>query len=513
MLKFVLSAFFTQECTLLFDNATIAITFAFYFALMLGIGIYAYRRTADLSDFVLGGRRLGSWVAALSASASDMSGWLLLGLPGYAYAAGFESLWLAGGLLAGTWLNWRLMASRLRVYSEKAGNSLTLPEFLARRFHDQSGLLRVIAALFILLFFLFYTSSGLVAGGKLFESVFGLPYLWAVAAGVAAIILYTSIGGFLAVSWTDLVQGLLMLGALVAVPLMAIADNGGVAATLAAVNHSNPQLLDVFTNIDGEALTVVSMVSLAAWGLGYFGQPHILARFKAIRSVQDIPKARRIAVTWVALTLAGASITGLAGVALLDPPLSGGDVEKVFIHLVNLLFHPLIAGICLAAILAAVMSTADSQLLVASSAFTEDLYRALFRREASQRELVLIGRLAVLSIAAIAFFLAMDPESQVLDLVSYAWAGFGASFGPALLLALYWKRMTRNGALAGILVGGITVVVWKQLQGGWFDVYEIVPGIAFSALAIIVVSLIDFAPAEDIQAEFDSVKRELNDNG
>lgn len=498
---------------MLFDNATIAITFAFYFALMLGIGIYAYRRTADLSDFVLGGRRLGSWVAALSASASDMSGWLLLGLPGYAYAAGFESLWLAGGLLAGTWLNWRLMASRLRVYSEKAGNSLTLPEFLARRFHDQSGLLRVIAALFILLFFLFYTSSGLVAGGKLFESVFGLPYLWAVAAGVAAIILYTSIGGFLAVSWTDLVQGLLMLGALVAVPLMAIADNGGVAATLAAVNHSNPQLLDVFTNIDGEALTVVSMVSLAAWGLGYFGQPHILARFKAIRSVQDIPKARRIAVTWVALTLAGASITGLAGVALLDPPLSGGDVEKVFIHLVNLLFHPLIAGICLAAILAAVMSTADSQLLVASSAFTEDLYRALFRREASQRELVLIGRLAVLSIAAIAFFLAMDPESQVLDLVSYAWAGFGASFGPALLLALYWKRMTRNGALAGILVGGITVVVWKQLQGGWFDVYEIVPGIAFSALAIIVVSLIDFAPAEDIQAEFDSVKRELNDNG
>ncbi len=498
---------------MLFDKATIAITFAFYLANMLGIGIYANRRTADLSDFVLGGRRLGSWVAALSASASDMSGWLLLGLPGYAYAAGFESLWLAGGLLAGTWLNWRLMASRLRVYSEKAGNSLTLPEFLARRFHDQSGLLRVIAALFILLFFLFYTSSGLVAGGKLFESVFGLPYLWAVAAGVAAIILYTSIGGFLAVSWTDLVQGLLMLGALVAVPLMAIADNGGVAATLAAVNHSNPQLLDVFTNIDGEALTVVSMVSLAAWGLGYFGQPHILARFKAIRSVQDIPKARRIAVTWVALTLAGASITGLAGVALLDPPLSGGDVEKVFIHLVNLLFHPLIAGICLAAILAAVMSTADSQLLVASSAFTEDLYRALFRREASQRELVLIGRLAVLSIAAIAFFLAMDPESQVLDLVSYAWAGFGASFGPALLLALYWKRMTRNGALAGILVGGITVVVWKQLQGGWFDVYEIVPGIAFSALAIIVVSLIDFAPAEDIQAEFDSVKRELNDNG
>jgi sodium/proline symporter len=494
---------------LFFDNSTTSITFAIYFALMLGIGVYAYRRTSDLSDFVLGGRRLGPWVTALSASASDMSGWLLLGLPGYAYLAGLESVWLAGGLLIGTWLNWTLIATRLRVYSELADNALTLPEFFARRFLDRSGLLRIISAIFILLFFLFYTSSGLVAGGKLFESVFGLPYIWAVAAGVAAIILYTSIGGFLAVSWTDLLQGLLMLAALIAVPLMALQYSGGIDASIQAIEGKNPELLQLLSNVDGAPLTAISIISLAAWGLGYFGQPHILARFKAIRHSSEIPYARRVAVTWVALSLCGATLTGLTGIALLDLALDGGDVEKVFIHLVNLLFHPVIAGICLAAILAAVMSTADSQLLVASSAFTEDLYRFLFRREASQKELVRIGRLAVLSIAGLAFWLAMDPDNKVLDLVSYAWAGFGAAFGPALILSLYWRRMTRNGALAGIVVGGLTVVIWKQLEGGWFDLYEIVPGIVLSTFAILFVSLVDFAPDKTIGQEFDTMKQQL----
>jgi sodium/proline symporter len=463
-------------------DLTIGLTFAAYLALMLGIGYFAWRRTQTLSDFVLGGRRLGSWVTALSASASDMSGWLLLGLPGYAYLSGLESLWLAGGLLLGTWLNWRLVAARLREASERAGNALTLPEYLANRFQDHTGLIRGVSAGFILLFFLFYTSSGLVAGGKLFEAVFGLPYVWAVATGALTIILYTAFGGFLAVSWTDLVQGLLMAAALVAVPLMALGAGG------ATVNQVPipPELLDPFTDKQGQPLGWIAIVSLLAWGLGYFGQPHILARFKAVQSVQLIPQARRIAVTWVALTLSAACLVGLSGITSFNAPLA--DAEKVFIHLVELLFHPLIAGICLAAILAAIMSTADSQLLVASSAFTGDLYKSLFRKEASERELVIIGRLAVLSIATLAFLLALDPDSKVLDLVAYAWAGFGAAFGPALVLSLYWNRMTRLGALSGILAGGITVVVWKQLEGGIFELYEIVPGIIVSIFAILLVS-------------------------
>jgi sodium/proline symporter len=462
---------------------TIGLTFAVYLALMLGIGYFAWRRTDNLSDFVLGGRRLGSWVAALSASASDMSGWLLLGLPGFAYLSGLESLWLAGGLLLGTWLNWRLVAARLREASERAGNALTLPEYLANRFADDSGLIRSVSAIFILLFFLFYTSSGLVAGGKLFEAVFGLPYVWAVAAGALTIILYTAFGGFLAVSWTDLVQGLLMAAALVAVPLMALHGGTG-QGDLARIPAD---LLDPFTDNQGQPLGWIAIVSLLAWGLGYFGQPHILARFKAVRSVQLIPRARRIAVSWVALTLSAACLVGLSGIASFNPPLA--DPEKVFIHLVDLLFNPFIAGICLAAILAAIMSTADSQLLVASSAFTGDLYKTLLRRGARDRELVIVGRLAVLGIALLAFLLALDPQSQVLDLVAYAWAGFGAAFGPAILLSLYWPGMTRWGALGGILAGGITVVVWKQLEGGIFELYEILPGMLASFLVILLVSL------------------------
>ncbi|MCU7842775.1 MAG: sodium/proline symporter PutP [Candidatus Thiodiazotropha sp. (ex Monitilora ramsayi)] len=464
----------------------ISLTFAGYLLVILVIGVIAWHRTRNLSDFVLGGRRLGSWVTALSASASDMSGWLLLGLPGYAYVAGLESFWLAFGLLVGTWLNWRLVAGRLRIASEEAGNALTLPQYLSNRFHDDSGLIRVVSSLFVLLFFLFYTSSGLVAGGKLFEAVFGLPYLWAVSLGTLTIILYTAFGGFLAVSWTDLFQGLLMAAALVAVPLFAMDLTDGGAGAIATIHEQNPELLDPFTNSDGEALGIIAILSLLAWGLGYFGQPHILARFKAVRDASLVPQARRIAVSWVFLTLTAACLVGLMGIPVFETPLE--DAEKVFIHLVDLLFHPLIAGICLAAILAAVMSTADSQLLVSSSAFTGDIYRVLFRKGANERELVLVGRLAVLTIALAAFLLAMNPENKVLDLVAYAWAGFGAAFGPAVLLSLYWRGMNRWGALAGILVGGITVVVWKPLEGGLFDLYEIVPGFVASMLAIVLVS-------------------------
>jgi len=468
------------------SGTIIGLTFTAYLLVVLVIGVIAWRRTRDLSDFVLGGRQLGSWVTALSASASDMSGWLLLGLPGYAYVSGLESIWLALGLLVGTWLNWRWVAAPLRTASEQAGNALTLPQYLSNRFRDESGLIRVVSSLFVLLFFLFYTSSGLVAGGKLFEAVFGLPYLWAVAFGALTIILYTAFGGFLAVSWTDLFQGLLMAAALVAVPIFAFGLTDGPMGTIEAIGNRNPALLNPFTDNQGQSLGLIAIVSLLAWGLGYFGQPHILARFKAVRDTSLLPQARRIAVSWVFITLSAACLVGLIGIPIFETPLA--DAEKVFIRLVDLLFHPLFAGICLAAILAAIMSTADSQLLVSSSAFTGDIYRVVLRRQAGEGELVIVGRLAVLVIAVVAFLLAMDPDNKVLDLVSYAWAGFGAAFGPAVLLSLYWRGMNRWGALAGILAGGVTVVVWKPLQGGVFDLYELVPGFAISLLSIVLVS-------------------------
>jgi sodium/proline symporter len=474
---------------------------------MMLIGYLAYRRTKNLSDYILGGRRLGSWVAAISACASDMSGWLLLGLPGYAYAAGLEAGWIALGLLVGTYFNWRLVAARLRQYSVIASDSQTLPEFFEQRFCDETRLLRIVSAIFILLFFLFYTSSGLVAGGKLFNAVFDLPYHWAVAVGAMVIVVYTFVGGFFAVCWTDLFQGLLMALALVVVPVIAIVSMGGLDSTMSTVAEINPALLNALTNIKNEPLELMAIISLMAWGLGYFGQPHILARFKAIRSVAEIPAARRIAVTWVFITLVCAVLVGMVGIGYLQQPLQGADTEKVFIVLVDSLFHPLVAGICLAAILAAIMSTADSQLLVSAAAFTSDFYKALFRHSASEQELIWTGRVAVLLIAIIALVLAWNPERKVLDLVAYAWAGFGAAFGPALILSLYWRRMNRYGALAGIIVGGVTVVVWKQLSGGIFDLYEIVPGFVFSMLSIIVVSCLTPAPDEAIVLDFDKVSK------
>lgn len=496
------------------NNAAIVGTFIVYLTLMLAIGVYAYRRTANSSDYFLGGRSLGPWPAALSAGASDMSGWLLLGLPGYAYAAGFEAFWLAGGLLLGTWLNWLLVARRLRIYSIEADDALTLPEFFAKRFQDTSNLLQVIAAFFILLFFLFYTSSGLVAGGKLFETVFGLDYTWAVIVGTVCVVSYTLFGGFLAVSWTDLVQGLLMAAALLLVPVIAIQSEGGFAAMFTTLEAKNPELLTIWNSVQGEPLSAIAIISLAAWGLGYFGQPHILARFAAVRSNREVATARRIAVSWSALSMLGAILVGLAGVVYVDSQLGGelGDGETIFMLLVNAMFHPVIAGILLAAILAAIMSTADSQLLVSSSALAEDFYKQVFRKQASPQEVVLVGRVAVIGLSLVALLLAMNPDSSVLGLVSYAWAGFGAAFGPTLVFSLYWKRMNRFGALAGVLVGGITVVVWKQLSGGLFELYEIVPGVLFASLAIVLVSLASGPPNAFVQAQYDRYTRLLKED-
>ncbi|ASG02245.1 sodium/proline symporter PutP [Vibrio anguillarum] len=490
------------------NSFAITTTFILYLILMLAIGVVAYLRTKNSADYFLGGRSLGPWPAALSAGASDMSGWLLLGLPGYAYAAGIEAFWLAGGLLLGTWANWLVNAKRLRTYSITT-DSLTLPEFLSRRFNDKSKLIQTISAFFILLFFLFYTSSGLVAGGKLFETVFGLDYSTAVIIGTICVVSYTLFGGFLAVSWTDLVQGLLMAAALMIVPIAAI--NGGLGQLSQDLSAINPELLTLWHDVKGEPLTGVAIISLMAWGLGYFGQPHILARFKASRSNKDLTTARRIAVIWTGLSMAGALLVGLVGLVYVTntSSLELADGEKIFMLLVNAIFHPVIAGILLAAILAAIMSTADSQLLVSSSALAEDFYKQVIKQDATSEEIVRVGRFAVILISIVALVLAMTPDSSVLGLVSYAWAGFGAAFGPAVVLSLYWSRMNRNGALAGIIVGGVTIVVWKQLSGGWFDVYEIVPGIIFSVLAIVVVSLATAEPEESVRAQHVTFKKQL----
>ncbi|MFN7251379.1 MAG: sodium/proline symporter PutP [Anaerobacillus sp.] len=499
------------------------ITFIIYLVGMLAIGVIAYRMTSNLSDYVLGGRRLGGGVAALSAGASDMSSWLLLGLPGYAYVAGMEAIWISVGLAVGAYLNWQFVATRLRKYTEIAGDSITVPDFLENRFRDKSKALRVISAFVILIFFAFYTSSGLVGGAKLFEASFGFSYTQALWIGAIVIISYTFLGGFLAVSWTDFFQGILMFIALILVPIVAISEMGGWSETVNAVGNVNPEFLDVFNGV-----TALGIISLAAWGLGYFGQPHIITRFMAVKSSKEIPKARLVGMTWMVLALMGAIFTGFVGIAYFSAngpadAIADGAHETVFILFTQLLFNPWVSGFLLAAILAAIMSTIDSQLLVSSSAITEDFYKAIFRKNASQTELVWVGRSGVILIAIIAIVLAYDPDRSILELVSYAWAGFGAAFGPVIILALFWRRMTRNGALAGMVVGAVTVVVWKLLSTPPIDpvteqsmaqadavipfaLYEIVPGFILAWLAIMVVSLVGKEPSKEILEEFDSVK-------
>ncbi|GGF26254.1 sodium:proline symporter [Halobacillus andaensis] len=495
------------------------ITFIVYLIGMLLIGFASYRITSDLSDYVLGGRRLTPGVAALSAGASDMSGWLLLGLPGAIYASGLAEAWIGVGLAIGAYLNWQFVARRLRVFTEVFQDAITVPDYLENRFHDHSHILRVISALVILVFFTFYTSSGLVAGATLFEASFDLSYTQALWIGAIVTISYTFLGGFLAVSWTDFVQGILMFLALIAVPIVAAQELGGFSEAINAVGQIEPGHLQMVQGVG--ALAIISSL---AWGLGYFGQPHIVVRFMALRSPNDVPKARLIGIGWMVIGLYGAIFTGLFGLAymatneveglgsfgaslvneggvqMLDNP------ETIFIAFSQILFHPIIAGILLAAILSAIMSTIDSQLLVSSSALAEDFYKAIFRKNASDRELVWVGRIAVAGIALIALLLAGNPDSTVLELVSYAWAGFGAAFGPIIVLSLFWKNITRNGALAGIIVGAITVILWANLSGGIFDLYELLPGFILSGIAAILVSLAGTPPKEVI-AEFEEAVR------
>ncbi|UAL42460.1 sodium/proline symporter PutP [Shewanella inventionis] len=471
----------------------IIITFIGYLALMMGIGYWAYRKTDTVDDYILGGRKMGPAVTALSVGASDMSGWLLLGLPGAVYLSGLGEAWIGFGLIIGAWFNWLFVAKRLRIYTQMADNSLTLPDFFENRFNDSHGLLRVVSAVTILVFFTFYASSGMVGGAILFEKVFGLDYTTALVIGSFIIVSYTFIGGFFAVSWTDFFQGCLMLIALLIVPVTIFSQPD----TQIGFEQIDPAMLS-FINDD---TTVLGLVSLLAWGLGYFGQPHILSRFMAIGDPKELVLSRRIAMSWMVLSLIGALATGIAGsLYFAANPLE--NAETVFINLAHVAFNPWIGGLLIAAILSAIMSTIDSQLLVCSSVITEDFYLKWLRPKATDKELMLVGRIGVIAIALVAGIVALNPESSVLGLVSYAWAGFGAAFGPVILLSLFWRGYSRNGAVLTIVVGAITVVAWKQLSGGIFDLYEIVPGFVLATLVGIVVSKLS-PPAPKTIADFD----------
>jgi sodium/proline symporter len=484
----------------------VIISIAIYMIGMLLIGYVAYRRTVNLSDYMLGGRNLGPAVTALSAGASDMSGWLLMGLPGAMYLSGLSSGWIVAGLCLGAYLNWLYVAPRLRTYTEVANNSITIPDYFENRFKDNSRILRITSAFVILIFFTFYTSSGMVSGGQLFESAFNMDYKIGIWLTASVVILYTLFGGFLAVSWTDFVQGTIMFIALILVPVVTVVNIGGLDTTFHEIRSIDPKLLQAF-----EGTSAIGIISLLAWGLGYFGQPHIIVRFMAIASVKEMKSARRIGMGWMLFSIVGAMITGLFGIAyfsLKAAPLAEGKHETVFIVLSQELFPSLMTGFLLAAILAAIMSTISSQLLVTSSALTEDFYKAFIRRSASDKELVLVGRLAVLGVSLIALFLALNPNETILNLVGYAWAGFGAAFGPVVLLSLYWKRMNKMGALAGMIAGAATVIVWEQIDR-FKDVYEIIPGFIACTIAIILVSLLTTKPTEEMEAEFDEAVKRL----
>lgn len=475
---------------------------------MLLIGWLGYRSTQDLSDYILGGRKLGPFVVALAAGASDMSGWLLMGLPGAVYDTGISASWIAIGLISGAYLNWRVVAARLRVYTERSGNALTLPDFFSNRFEDKSNILRIVSAIVILLFFTLYCASGVVAGARLFESMFGMSYISALWLGAFCTIAYVFIGGFLAVSWTDTVQASLMFTALVLIPIIVMYQIGGWGETVEAAQAVNATSADMLSG-----MSKVGIISALAWGLGYFGQPHILVRFMAADSVKVIPNARRIGMTWMILCLAGAVAVGFFGIGYFaaNPHQAAGvaaNSERVFIEFSILLFNPWISGILLAAILAAVMSTLSAQLLVCSSSLTQDIYKTFLRRKAGDKELVWFGRAMVLMVALIAIVLAWNPESRVLSMVSYAWAGFGAAFGPVVIMALMWRRMTRNGALAGMIVGAVVVLLWNHYA--WWNLYEIVPGFILASLTIYGVSLMDKAPDSAITKVFDRVRAEID---
>lgn len=499
----------------------IIVAFALYLLLMVGVGAMYAKKNSSTEDYFLGGRKLGGWVAALSAQASDMSGWLLMGLPGSVYALGTGQAWIAIGLFIGTVLNWIFIAGRLRRYTIRANNALTLPTYFENRFHDKKRILLFISSVTIVIFFLVYTASALAAGGKLFNSVFNVDYKIALTIGAIVILVYTFLGGFMAVCTTDFIQGTLMLVALLAVPLVAtgIIGTDSVLSNIemSGVAGGSQAFLSLFSN-GGEPYRAVDIISGLAWGLGYCGMPHILVRFMAVKNEKELNKSKGIAIVWVFLSLVLAWVIGVVGRAYLYPTvLAGGEEEKVFINMIIKLFTedirlPIIAGIFLCGILAAIMSTADSQLLVSASSVAEDMFKGIIKKDASEKTVFRISRITVLVIAVLAYLIALDPNSSIMGLVSNAWAGLGAAFGPTVLLSLYWKRTNFPGAVAGIASGALTVIIWDyiplvqgQTLGSVTGLYSLAVGFAVSVLAIVIVSLVTPAPSAEMIEEFEDV--------
>lgn len=499
----------------------IIVAFILYFVLVLGIGYYFYHRTHSMEDYVLGGRELNPYVSAMSAQASDMSGWLLLGLPGAIFVAGLGEIWIGIGLAIGSYLAWLFVAKRLRIYSEKCGNALTVPEFFAKRFRDEKGYIRLVSSIVILVFFTFYVTSGFVSGGNVFISIFGdIDYKVAVLITASIIVVYTFLGGFKAVCWTDFVQALLMLIAIIVVPLAALGHiDGGWGHMVDIVNSE----VSHFTSLGwdgGEPITFIVLVSCLAWGLGYFGMPHIIVRYMAIKNPEEVKIARRVGTAWIVIALIGAALIGMIGHAwAVSNGVTVANPERVFLEIIGSgMFWPIFAGVLYAALMAAVMSTADSQLLVASSAVTNDLYAKYSKKGVSDEKLMWISRGVVVAVAIIAAIFALDENSSIMNLVSFAWSGFGAAFGPIMILALFWKRINAKGALAGMMTGFVVDVVWNTffkaggiipglLKVDWCLVdtglYELLPAFILALIMAVVVSLLTEEPSEEMQKEFD----------
>lgn len=499
------------------------IAFAAYLLMMIIIGAFYMKKNKDADDYFLGGRGLSGWVAALSAQASDMSGWLLMGLPGSVYALGTGQAWIAVGLFIGTVLNWCCISSRLRRYTIRANNSVTFPEYLENRFHDKKKILLLVSSIVIVIFFLVYTASALAAGGKLFASVFGVDYTLALTIGAAVILAYTFMGGFMAVCTTDFIQGTLMLVGLLLVPIMAyfVMGSENVIANLAASNV--PGGVDGYLNMfsNGESsYRAVDIISQLGWGLGYCGMPHILTRFMAIKNEKELKKSRVIAIVWVTISLGMAVIIGIVGRAYLFPVILGEgavSTENVFIEMITQLFTKdlnmaFFGGIFLCGILAAIMSTADSQLLITASSASKDIYQGVINPKASSKRVLTISRVTVIVVAILAYIIALDPKSSIMGLVSNAWAGLGAAFGPIIVLSLFWKRTNMAGAVAGIVSGGFTVIIWDyiplvggQTLGTFTGLYSLVVGFAVSLILIIIVSLCTKEPDAEMIQEFEDV--------
>ncbi len=513
------------------NTLQILIAMVLYMASVIGIGvIYAKRANKNSEEYFLGGRSLGPWVTAMSAEASDMSGWLLMGLPGVAYWCGLaDAFWTAFGLAVGTYLNWLIVSKRLRRYSVRANNSITLPEFFSNRFREEKKTIMFISAAFILIFFTVYAASCFVTCGKLFSTLFGAPYISMMIVGAIFVLVYTLLGGFLAESASDFMQAIVMIVALTVIVVLGTAQAGGLSAVMEnakqvpgfleffglatpVLNENGQQIVEAGKPLFGEAadygfLTVCSMM---AWGLGYFGMPQVLLRFMAIRKEEELNRSRRIAMVWVVISLGVAVFIGIVGRQLYPAAhLTKSSAENIFITLATSSLPPILAGFVMAGILAATISSSDSYLLIAASAFAKNIYQGICKKDATDKQVMVVSRVTLLILALIGMVIAMDENSVIFQIVSFAWAGFGATFGPLMLFSLFWKRINKAGAIAGMVSGAGMVFLWKLViskLGGVFAIYELLPAFIFSSICIVAVSLLTEAPSKEIEEDFEAVR-------